>query len=571
MRTWSQRPRRSGRRVGFLAVAVPLAFGVLVFAGGGSASSTTTPVNTAPPSIAGTEREGQALHADPGTWTPAPDSYEYQWVRCLPDGSHCAPVTAVTGSNDYLLGSDDVGRRLYVSVRASNGGDQSAWVNSAMTGVIAASGTAPANTSPPTISGTPQDNQTLTAAPGSWSGSDPKTYTYAWQRCDANGNNCNDTVGTAQSYQVRSTDVGHRLRMVVTATNTAGSSAAASAPTAVVAAAGSAPVNRSLPTIAGTARVGQRLTANAGAWSCTQPITFVYGWQRCDANGNNCGTIAAVTTTATTSLYTVTSADAEHRLRVVMTARNTAGSSAAASAPTAVGAAAGSPPRNTAGASISGAAQRGKTLTANVGSWTGLKPISFLYQWYRCDANGNNCRAIGGAFARRHTLTAADVGHRIRVVVAARNALGSAQVTSAPTPVVAGSGGAPPPGAGAIPVSSVALPNRLVISRVQFRPRVIRSRTRPALARFRVITSGGRPVSGALVYAIGVPANRVSRPSETRTDGNGWATVVFRTLRGLPFKNGARLTIFVRARKPGGSVLGGVSTRRLVSIGVHRG
>jgi hypothetical protein len=73
-----------------------------------------------------------------------------------------------------------------------------------------------------------------------------------------------------------------------------------------------------------------------------------------------------------------------------------------------------------------------------------------------------------------------------------------------------------------------------------------------------------------LGHRLGRPANGVSVPAEVQTDQTGWAIVTFQTLAGLPLKNGALLTIFVRTRKPGENILRGVSTRRLISIRVRR-
>ena len=95
--------------------------------------------------------------------------------------------------------------------------------------------TPPVNTSPPIISGTPQDGQTLSASTGSWSGTQPITYGYQWQRCDSGGANCVAIAGaTGPTYLATSADVGRTLRVVVTATNSAGSAGATSAATTVV-------------------------------------------------------------------------------------------------------------------------------------------------------------------------------------------------------------------------------------------------------------------------------------------------------------------------------------------------
>jgi hypothetical protein len=92
----------------------------------------------------------------------------------------------------------------------------------------------PANVSPPTISGTAQAGQTLTAAPGTWTGAAPG-FAYQWERCDETGANCTDVPGaTSAAYVVQDTDVGATLRVKVTAANVLGTATVESAPTAVV-------------------------------------------------------------------------------------------------------------------------------------------------------------------------------------------------------------------------------------------------------------------------------------------------------------------------------------------------
>jgi hypothetical protein len=123
--------------------------------------------------------------------------------------------------------------------------------------------TPPTNTSPPAISGTAQQGQTLTASNGSWSGSTPMSFAYQWRRCDSAGAGCTSIAGaTAQSYPLVSADVGATIRVVVAATNSAGSSSASSAQTAAVQAA-PAPPPFSLSTM-----TGDRLyTAGSSPWN----------------------------------------------------------------------------------------------------------------------------------------------------------------------------------------------------------------------------------------------------------------------------------------------------------------
>src|SRR3954451_17097138 len=94
---------------------------------------------------------------------------------------------------------------------------------------------APTNSAAPTISGTPQVGQTLTASPGTWNSQTTPAFTYQWERCDTAGNNCAAITGaTAQTYSVTNDDANHTIRVVVKATNPSGSGSAPSAQTAVV-------------------------------------------------------------------------------------------------------------------------------------------------------------------------------------------------------------------------------------------------------------------------------------------------------------------------------------------------
>lgn len=97
-----------------------------------------------------------------------------------------------------------------------------------------------------------------------------------------------------------------------------------------------------------------------------------------------------------------------------------------------------SAPRNTVRPTISGTARQGELLTADPGTWSGAQPMTFRYQWRRCDSSGANCSSIGGATSKTYTLTSADVGNRLRVRVRASNSAGSGTATSLPTAIVAG-------------------------------------------------------------------------------------------------------------------------------------
>jgi uncharacterized protein YukE len=381
------------------------------------------PVNTVLPVISGTTTDGSTLSVNQGTWTgTSPITYAYQWQRCDSAGANCVDIAGQTASTHLLVGAD-VGQRLRVRVTGTNVAGNAS-VNTLTTAVIAA--LPPANTTPPVISGTTTDGSTLGVNLGTWTGTSPLTYTYQWQRCDAAGANCVDVVGaTSSTFALTGTDAGSTIRVKVTATNVAGAATVTTVASSTVAA--QPPVNTVLPVISGTTTDGSTLSVNQGTWTGTTPITYAYQWQRCDSAGANCVDIAG----QTTSSHLLVGADVGQRLRVRVTATNVAGNASVDTLPTAVIAA--QPPANTVLPQANGTTQDGDTLTAANGTWTGTTPISYAYQWLRCDSAGANCVNIAGATAGNYVLTASDVGHRIRVRVTGTNVAGSAAATSPAT------------------------------------------------------------------------------------------------------------------------------------------
>lgn len=230
------------RRRAFVRVALPLGAAVAVTAallpGSGSARALVPPNNTGEPNIVGLPIEGRTLTANRGTWSgTTPMAFAYRWLRCptdggAPDGSNCAAIGGATGTS-YQLRDADVGVRIRVRVTATNtdGSDAAA---SNPTGVVQGSAR-PRAASPPTISGTPIIGNTQTADPGTWSGTQPITFSYQWRTCGSNGGNCVNIPGaTGRTYVIRQGELGRTLRVRVTARNSIGAQTETSAPTGVI-------------------------------------------------------------------------------------------------------------------------------------------------------------------------------------------------------------------------------------------------------------------------------------------------------------------------------------------------
>ncbi len=135
---------------------------------------------------------------------------------------------------------------------------------------------------------------------------------------------------TDATYTLAPADYGAYIKVEVTAANGVLPDGVASSP-ASTEVAGQAPGNVLAPTLSGTARVGQTLTAGSGTWTGYPTPTLSLQWKLCDAGGGNCQEIPG----ATSSTYTLASTDQEGAIRVAVTATNPVGSASASSDPTA--------------------------------------------------------------------------------------------------------------------------------------------------------------------------------------------------------------------------------------------
>jgi len=362
--------------------------------------------NRRAPIIEGRQQVGSTLTTDGGKWAGSP-TLTYQWIA---DGAAIAGATA----SSFTPTAAQAQRSLRVRVTATVGSTVRT-ADSAPTGLIQ-SGTI-SNVTRPVLSGDAVVNKTLTVTPGTWSVPNPN-FTYTWL---ANGQIISGA--TASTYTLTSAEVGKQVTARVTAVAPSqGSATALSNASAVVTEDPNDPtklVNRTIPTITGTPKVGGTLTATSGTWS-NSPSSFLYQWLANDV------AIAG----ATTATYVPKMADLGKVLTVEVTARKSGfADSKAKSDPTAAVAEGGI--ENTSKPTISGTPAVGQTLTANRGTWTPAEGLTFAYQWLADGA------AIAGQTGTTLLLGEGNLGDRISVRVTASGAgLTSASATSNETDAV---------------------------------------------------------------------------------------------------------------------------------------
>jgi hypothetical protein len=362
---------------------------------------------TGGPSISGALRDGQTLTATPGVWTGGPALVQ-QWEEEV--GGTWLPY-AHNGLT-LTLSAANVGRRYRIKVTAV--GAETVVARSHPTATVGSKLT-PRNSVRPSISGSARNGATLTADPGTWV--DAASFAYQWFRVDSAGASEAIAGATGATYVLGADDIGDYIRLRVTATSPDGLTAQSTS--TLLGPVVTAPINTSLPTISGTAKVGRTLYASRGSW--TSATTYAYEWQR------EVATAWEVIPDAGDSLsYLLTAAEAGLRVRVLVKATNANGTTTVPTAPTSAVVAL-APPVNLVAPVAAGTAQQGQTLTAQGDTWTGSP--STTAKWER-RVSGGDWTAIGGSTGRTYVLAAADVDAEVRAVVTATNADGSAAASS---------------------------------------------------------------------------------------------------------------------------------------------
>ena len=420
-------------------------------------SAATDAVNASPnspatgaPTIGGTVQVGERLTAGKSDIADADGltkaTFTYQWL---------ADDTAIMGATDstYTLAAADQGKAIKVEVSFTDDAGNDETLTSAATDAVDARPNSPA-TGAPTISGTVQVGQTLTADTSGIAdtdGLDNVSFSYQWL-------SSRDTAisgATGLTYTLVSTDLGKTLKVRVSFTDDGGNEETlTTAPTAAVSAALPPPPNN-------VRAVTQESGAVELTWDAPDDAT-VTGYrierrrpgadssdqQRSDGRPRDNHTLVEDTGSADTG-YTDESAEKGVEYEYRVSARNESGPGEASSWVRAGQASASNNPA-TGAPTIIGTAQVGETLTADtsgIADADGLSGETFTYQWVSSDGTTDtDITDIERATGSTLTLVAVDKGNSIKVRVTFTDDAGNEEtLTSAPTGPVFGDGlpGAP--------------------------------------------------------------------------------------------------------------------------------
>ena len=324
-------------------------------------------------------------------------SYAHQWSAGGSD------IDGATGST-YTLTASEQGQTIQVQATFTDDADNDESLTSAATvAVLARPNRAAAGL--PTISGTPQVEQTLTADTSSITDEDGLTnvsYAHQWS---AGGSDIDGATGS--TYTLTASEQGQTIQVQVTFTDDADNEETLTSQATVAVAAASNREATGQPAIGGTPQVGKTLTADTAGITDADGLTnasYEYQWL---ASGTDIDG-------ATGPSYVLTSSEQGQTIQVRVTFTDDADNDESLTS-TATETVLARPNTSAAGApTISGTPQVDETLTADTSAISdedGLTKVSWSYQW---TAGGTD---IEGAASSTYTLVFADQGKTIKVKV----------------------------------------------------------------------------------------------------------------------------------------------------------
>ena len=280
-----------------------------------------------------------------------------------------------------------------------------------------------AATGAPTITGTVQVGETLTAGTSAIADADGLTsvaYTYQWLADDVAINNA-----TSSTYTLAAADQAKAIKVTVSFTDDADNAETLTSTATSAVAAAPTPNNQAagLPTITGDTTVGSTLTAVTSGITDADGMddaVFSYQWLRSDAAISD----------ATASTYTLTSSDTGSTITVRISFADDAGNTETLTSTSTASIT--STPTNslaTGQPTVTGTTAVDGILTAStsaIADTNGMENASFSYQWLRDDAD------ISDATNSTYVVAGEDEGHTIKVRVSFTDDDGfSESVTSA--------------------------------------------------------------------------------------------------------------------------------------------
>ena len=431
-------------------------------------NSITNTLATGTPTITGTAQVGQTLTAGTTAIMDAEGltsvSYTYQWIRVATDTeTNIASATAST----YTLVAADQGKTIKVTVSFTDDASNDETLTSAATAAVSAAPNTPA-TGAPTITGTAQVGQTLTADTTAIVDADGLTnvsYTYQWIRVATDNTETNIASATASTYTLVTDDQGTTIKVKVSFTDDASN---AETLTSVATAAVAAAPDTTPPTLTSATVTGggehiqfqfsenvQRLrpprasaftaTADGSAVTISSPRGIAVMHDVIQI------TISPAILQGQAVVVTYTDPTASNDRNAI---QDTAGNDAATfttgmnGVPAVTNNSIVTNTPATGAPAITGMAQVGQTLTAAttaIMDADGLTSVSYTYQWIRVATDSTETN-IASATASTYTLVTADQGTTIKVTVSFTDDASNAEtLTSVATAAVAAAPDTTPP------------------------------------------------------------------------------------------------------------------------------